>query len=159
MKAIIQRAFATANNLDPNIDTYNADMLACLWWEFKDTLDDTFAQVNTMTILENAPEKIQCPIVPTPLPIMDKETIASLTAPKEIEILPNPTNLLPYTYHHNDFHTNQDQNDGNQAFIRVLISTEEPQSDMGANRHLTNSKALLQNFQQCEPFPIGTIKK
>ena len=157
MKAIIQQAFATENNLDPNIDTYDADMLDCLW-EFKDTLDDTFAQVNTMTILDNTPERIQCPIVPTSLPIMDKETIASLSAPKEIEILLIPTNLLPYTYHHNDFHTSQDQNDNTQAFIRVLISKEESQSNTGANRHLTNSKTLLQNFHQCEPFPIRTIE-
>ena len=75
-KAIIQIAFATANNLDPNIDTYNADMLACLW-EFEDTLDNTFAQENTITMLGNTPETVQFPIATTPLPVMDKETIAS----------------------------------------------------------------------------------
>ena len=56
-KAIIQRAFATANNLDPNIDRYDADMLACLW-DFEDTIDDTFAQVNMMTMFGSTPETV-----------------------------------------------------------------------------------------------------
>ena len=47
-KAIIQQALATANNVDLDIDTYDADMLAHLQ-DFEDTIDDTFAQVNTRT--------------------------------------------------------------------------------------------------------------
>ena len=92
--------------------------------------------------------------------ILDKDTIASLQAPKEIDILPIPTTILQNRYHHNDFLQNKEEyaDNNSQAYIRVLISHNESQSDTGANRHLTNSKALLRDFQPCDPFPIGTIE-
>ena len=115
-KAIIKSAFATLNNLDPHIDTYDADMLACLQEVEGTIIDDTFAQINTKTVLGDKPDAPYCPIAttlgtePTKNFIMEKETIASLQAPKEIEILPiPPVNLMSYTYHHNNFHTNSEQ--------------------------------------------------
>ena len=161
----MQQAFTTANNLDLDINTYDPDMLACLLQDFEDTIDDTFAHVNTMTVFGNTSEESYCPIATTPGPspqtnfIMDKETIASLQAPKEIEILPIQANQIPYTYHHNNFNINskdQGTNDSDQAaFIRVLISNDESQSHTGASRHLANSEALIWKFQPCEPFLIG----
>ena len=33
------------------------------------------------------------------------------------------------------------------------------QSNTGANRHLSNSKDMMTNFESCIPFPIGKIEE
>ena len=35
----------------------------------------------------------------------------------------------------------------------------QTQSDTGANRHLTNNRDLIQDFQQCEPFSVNSIEQ
>ena len=95
--------------------------------------------------------------------IIRDDVIKSMIAPQQVYIPPIPDMLLTNDQHIHSTDMNvdrrTDENNAEGAYVRVLIQPQTAQSDTGANRHLSNAKHTIANYEKCTPFPIGTIEE
>ena len=93
--------------------------------------------------------------------LLPQDVIKTLNAPAQLYIPPIPDIMLTegQNLHFTDFDVHAEHKDEDKAYVRLVVQQQITQSDTGANRHLSNSKDTLTDFESCYPFPIGTIEE